>query len=271
MESFAVALNRYKPALVFCLCLFTSILFLNLSDSLRLKTASHFGRYALLPAHLIIGYAGHLARLDSENRRLLEQTSELSIENLRFSQLAAENTRLRDLLNFVDESGIDLMVARILSRSGGQTGTSLFINRGNDDGIKPGMAVITPGGLVGRIADSFRTSASVNLITDPRMRVSVYSERSRVLGITRWSAGRGFVVDNIPRRSAIEIGDLMITTGYGGTFPRGIGVGRVSEVQSIPSDIFLDVRFNPAADLGDLQEVLVEVEPQTDVIKVYIA
>ncbi len=260
MEALGIFWNRNRDRIVFLGLILLCVLLLNLPDEIKISTASSVGRYAFLPLHRSISFITYLTDLGDRNRELLKKTTILGLETLELSQLKAENHRLRRLLLFKERADIDLRVARIYARSGGIVDASLFLNRGAHDNLRPGMAVVTPDGLIGRIKTVFPSSSVVILLSDPAMQVSVYAKDCRTLGIARWSSSKGYLVENIQRRSGIKAGELLLTTGYGGAFPRGIAVGRVSEVKSDRSGMFMHVEYSPSSTLGDLEDVLVVVE-----------
>jgi rod shape-determining protein MreC len=187
----------------------------------------------------------------------MKKATILSLETLELSQLEAENQRLRKILDFRDRAQINLTVALIQSRSGGPVYTSMVINRGINDGIRESMPVVSPDGFVGKIRSVFANSAIVELLADPEMAVSVYGRKSRTLGVARWSYSEGYIVEDVPVRSGLKVGEILLTTGYGGAFPRGISVGVVSEIVSGESEMYLKVKFNPSADLCNLEEVMI--------------
>lgn len=260
MDTLGFFWNRNRDRVVFITFLIISLVLLKLPSESKISVVSHIGRYAFFPLHRSISFVLYLTDLGNQNRELLKTTTSLGLETLELSQLKAENHRLRRLLMFKERADIELRVAHIYSRSGGVVDAALFINRGFQDNVTPGMAVITPDGLIGKTDAVYQSSSDVMLLGDPAMQVSVYAKGCRTLGIARWSSSKGFLVENIQRRSGIKAGELLLTTGYGGGFPRGIAVGRVTDVTLKRSGMFLHVGYIPVATLGDLEEVLVVVE-----------
>ena len=189
---------------------------------------------------------------------LEDEIQRLKGEIIRLREAEQENQRLRNLLNFTQEhSEFQYLGARVVGTDPTGLIQAVVIDRGAKDGIKEGMVAVAPGGLVGRITQVFEGSARLLLIIDPRSAVAAVGQRSRSQGVVRGSPDRGLAWDYIPQGEDIKEGDLVVTSGLGGTFPKGLLIGQVRLVRRQDVALFQEVRLEPAANLQGLDTVLI--------------
>jgi len=204
----------------------------------------------------------NLSTLRTLNSQLQTQVDTLTIENLRLQEAEAENQRLRELLRFkqlnpiYDFSG-GQVIARVLSQGSTNYLSTLTIDLGSGQGIKAGMPVVTERGLVGRIYKVGPDSATVLLITDASSGVQALVERNRAVGVVNGRAGNLPVMDFIPQDADLSVGDLVLTSGLGGTFPKSLVIGQVVEVNKRDFDMFQQAVVRPTVDFDRLEFVLV--------------
>jgi rod shape-determining protein MreC len=203
-----------------------------------------------------------LRTLRSSNRQLQTVVDTLTIDNLRLKEVEAENQRLRELLRFAqlnpmyDVRGGQVM-ARVITRGPSNYLNSLTIDLGSEHGIEPGMPVVTERGLVGRISEVGPRTARVLLITDPSSGVQALVQRSREVGVVNGQAGELPVMDYIPQDGDVTEGDLIITSGLGGNFPKNLVIGQVVEVRKKDYEMFQQARLRPTVNFDRLEFVLV--------------
>ena len=171
----------------------------------------------------------------------------------RFKALEAENQRLRKLLGAVSDVSHHIQLAELLEVDS----NTVLINRGTADGVTPGLPVIDEGGVVGQVTRPGLFRSAVTLVTDPSQGVPVQAVRSNLRTIT-FGAGRDgqmrvFYVD---RNADIRIGDLLVTSGLGGTYPAGYPVANVSQIQRNVNEPFMTVWAIPAAHLDKGTKVM---------------
>lgn len=195
--------------------------------------------------------------LVDENRRLLNV-----IAGLREAQ--EENTRLRRLLVFEEKFKLETAPARVIARDVSTEFRALRINRGENVGIRRDMAVLTDEGVVGRVIRTTAHSADVVLITDLLSAVDSIVERSRARGVVEGKTEELCTLRYVLRTDDIQTGDVLISSGLGGVFPKGVPVGVVSRVDRKPFGISQDVDVRPAVDFSKLEEVLVVLTAQTE-------
>ena len=212
-----------------------------------------------------------LRTLREENARLRRESAALIIENVQLKEAEAENKRLRRLLAFAkvnpayDYRGGEV-VARVIGYDPNIYLDFIVIDLGEKEGITPGMPVVTERGLVGRIIEVHDTTSEVLLITDVNSAVTALIQTSRVTGIVRGLAGGGLLLDQIPQDAEVHEGEIVITSGLGGTFPKNLVIGQISKVYQRDYEMFQQALVRPTVDFRHLEQVLVitNFEPIAD-------
>lgn len=170
----------------------------------------------------------------------------------------AENARLRAMVGYVEQTVEQEIAARVIGLNPSPQFQSIRIDRGEDDGVRPGMPVVTPEGVVGQVVRSVGGSADVMLLTDPTSHIGALLQRSRVRGsVSGTGDGRRLSLGLVRREDDAHDGDLVVTAGSDGVFPRGLLVGRIREVVRPPAGMFLSAGVEPAVEPGKVEEVLV--------------
>jgi rod shape-determining protein MreC len=207
------------------------------------------------------------ARMGSENARLRDAAARLALENFALREAELENVRLRTLLDFKAASWFQLEPAAVLARDAGRFGRALKISKGRGAGLGVNMPVVNHEGLVGKVIEVDAGSSFVQILRDPDCRVSALVQRSRVAGILAWDPREGVRLLDVPHHADVEVGDLIVTSGLGEIFPKGILVGRVESVTFEEAHLFRRIEVEPFVDFSHLEEVfvitgLVDREPQ---------
>ena len=133
----------------------------------------------------------------------------------------------------------------------------LVLNKGSKDGIKRNFAVVTPEGVVGKIQSVTPYGSVVQLITDPNSQFPVLVQRNRAKAMIQGNLEGSLNIVHFPRRTDLEKGDLVITSGLAGIMPKGLAVGRVSSIEKKEFGLFQNANLTPAVDLNRLEEVIV--------------
>jgi len=192
-----------------------------------------------------------------ENQSLQERVLELEGKVNEFQEAEATNLRLRKLLDLRNQAFARSISATVIGNSASTWFQSLTINKGTKQGIRKGMAVISPGGIVGQIWSVAPNSSKVLLVTDHNSGVDVIAQRTRARGIVSGSLDRGPVMEYVTRNENIRKGDRLITSGLDNIFPKGQLVGTVGKVQENSYGLFQDVSVRLAVDPERIEEVLV--------------
>ena len=198
----------------------------------------------------------YLRGVRAENRSLKAQIEQMRLEQVRMSQDADQARRLQALLAFKEQFISQTMAAQVIGSSGSELSRSVYIDKGEKNGIKPDMAVITADGIVGKVLRVYRSTSLVLLIDDQTSGVGAILDKTRLQGIVRGTPAGEVVLERVMSDENVPTGEVVLTSGGDGIFPKGLLVGRVTKV-SQGSELFLNIRLHPAADLGKLEEVLV--------------
>jgi len=198
-----------------------------------------------------------------EYRRLRDLTVELQDQLVDKDELSQENERLKALLDFKEENP-DLTVygARVIGKSPGNWFNTLTIDRGSEDGVAVDMAVVTEKGLVGRVIEVGGHWSKVLSIIDSQCAVSAIAQRSRdngtLQGDTTLYDGEGLCrMVYLPQDATVREGDIVITSGLGDIFPKGLPIGTVVGLENEPFAVYKTALIQPGVDFKHLEEVLV--------------
>ncbi len=203
-----------------------------------------------------------ISTLRQRNAELEDLANRLTVENLRLAEVETENEQLRTLLVFAQTNpSYDYRGGQIIARVIGDS-ASLFthpiqIDLGEQHGIEEGMPVVTDRGLVGRIFHVYPRTSDIMLITDPRSSVNVMTQASRAPGIMRGRVGQLPIMELIPPEIEISVGEIIITSGLGGHFPKGLVAGQVVEVLKNDDLMFQSAVIQPTVDFDRMELVLV--------------
>ena len=193
----------------------------------------------------------------AENRRLREENQQLRVAALQVSETSTENQRLRRLLSMQERLPLETVGAEIIAREWGGWVRSLTVNRGRHDNIVRLTAVIAPEGLIGRVIEVRSGVSIIQVLTDPASTVGAHVVRTRTAGIVEGDPRGTMRLKYMAREGGgIQVGDLVVTSGAGGVFPRGIPVGRVRAIDDRGSALFHYAMLTPVVDFARVDEVL---------------
>ncbi len=208
-----------------------------------------------------INSIGRAHELEEENKKLRLDLDNLISENASLQELKRENEQLQAMLKFQNDRP-DIQAVAASNIGGDPTGQMeiLTIDRGSAHDIAPGMAVVSPGGiLVGKVSEVKSDRSTVLLITDVESAIPVVTQRTQIPGVLegKWQEGGRLLVTHIPRDADVKEGDLLLTSGVGGTFPKGIIAGQIHSVRQSDVQSEKDAEALPLAQLNALESVLV--------------
>jgi rod shape-determining protein MreC len=172
-------------------------------------------------------------------------------------ELSQENDRLKNLLNFKLKSPLRLVAARVIGRSVDSWSSSVVIDKGRYNGIKSGMVVMSPKGLVGSIVESMDNTSKVLLINDPNQGIFSIVQRSRQEGLVSGTLGSNLIMRYLPDEAQITVGDIIITSELSQIYPKGLLLGRVVNIGREFSGLNRYALVKPVVDLASIEEVLV--------------
>ncbi|MDO4849192.1 MAG: rod shape-determining protein MreC [Coriobacteriia bacterium] len=191
-----------------------------------------------------------LSDLKAENERLQARNAELEE-----SEQTAK--RLQDLLNLKDSYSLQSTGARIISASTDSWSSTVTINSGSASGLTVGMPVMASNGVIGQIVECGATSSTVRLLTDENSSVSAMIQSSRAQGMLKGSATGQVTLDMIASDQEVSVGDVVVTSGLGGVFPKGLPLGKVTNVEKAAGSLYLQITVEIFAGTENFEEVLV--------------
>ena len=276
MES---VLGRYRNLIVLVLVLFSQVLGLavqvkrgNANEGQDTRLIRIWAVGALSPferslvwiensSHNIWHNYFYLRGVRAENRELKQQIEQMRLEQVRLNEDAAQARRLQNLLGFKEQFIAKTVAAQVIGSSGSDLSRIIYIDKGEDSGIKRDMAVLTADGIVGKVLLVYPGESQVLLISDQSSGVGAILEKSRLQGVLRGNANGEVTLERVMSDEQVQSGETVLTSGGDQIFPKGLPIGTVMKVAP-GKDLFLNIKIKPAADLSKLEEVLVLVERQ---------
>ncbi len=197
-----------------------------------------------------------------QNKMLRNEVAQLRAQNVMANEYAAENIRLRELLGYKHAATqFDLLPACVIGREAGTWSSMLVINQGTQSGVHENMAVVTELGLVGHVTEAGLNSSKVQLILDPRSSVGTLVQRpeSRVTGIVEGDMENPTMprMVSIPKTADVVENDIIVTSGFGGVYPKGLVVGRVQLIKNEEGGLLKYAVLEPAVNFQKLEDVAV--------------
>jgi len=233
--------------------LFDTVIISVLSPPLKLSTLAVNKVYRLW-----LGYF-NLVGVRSENVLLQKTVADLQRENQLLQETALENKRLRELIGFKKTLPYHFIPAAIIGRDPSSWFRTLLIDKGTDNGLRRGAAVMTAQGIVGKVLDAQKTAAKVLLLIDSNSALDILVQRSRAKGIVEGRTEELCELRFVSKTEDIQRGDVIITSGLDEIIPKGIVVGAVVNVVRNSPGFFQLVEVKPAVDFSRLEEVLVVI------------
>lgn len=205
-----------------------------------------------------------LVNVRQQNRELLEQLRLMNGRLIGEQESLLANERLKKLLMLKQELPVPSVAASIIGEDGAPWFKTMIVDRGGSDGFQEGMPVVASDGVVGQLVKVAEGSSRILLITDHSSAVAAVVQRSRARGVVRGAGSGRLTLEFAIREDDVKVGDQIITSGIGGTFPKGIPIGEVTMVKKGEYGIFQTVEVRPAVMISRLEEVLVLLKKRND-------
>lgn len=218
--------------------------FINISSGVKVRINSVWEHYFWLKD----------ARV--ENEQLIEQVQQLKRQNRSYEEIRKENIRLRRLLSMKDVIEYKSVGAHVIARTPGFLSNVLYINRGIQDGVRIDFPVFSGDGIIGRIVLVTGNQSQVQLITNPDASTGVMMERTRTPGVLSGSGDSMLDLNYISDAEQIDTGDIVLSSGLDGIFPKGYLIGKVVDARK-SKGVFYIIKVEPAVDLYHVEEVSV--------------
>lgn len=198
-----------------------------------------------------------LLTVEEERNGLLLQVKQLEEKNSTLIEFERENERLRSLLNFSQETGHRGVVASVVGHDPSNWLRMITIDKGEKDGISPGLAVVDGHAIVGQVTVVTNSSAKVLLLTDHLSAIDAIVQSSRAPGIAEGMSSGDLSLKFVSKEDTVMINDRVIASGLDGVYPKGMLIGVVTAVNTEVSGQFQSVDVLPRANFRHLETVLV--------------
>jgi rod shape-determining protein MreC len=260
---------EHKPKWVAYIFVLLSLILLSLSigkgqewnpaETLAIEITAPIQKLFIGTIHLVRGiWRDYLFLVDArrENLSLKARVNRLKIENSMYQELLLTDQRLQDLLRFQEDTEAPLLPAMVTGWDSSGLFRSIIINKGKRDGVEINMAAMNSQGVVGRVISVAPRYAQVLLVIDQNCAIDGLVQGSRGRGTLKGGGSGECYFDYVIKTCDIKRGDIIITSGLGGLFPKGLHLGTVKEIKDSPYKLFKDVKVAPAVDFNKLEEVL---------------
>jgi rod shape-determining protein MreC len=229
------------------------------------------GEYLTSPVRRMLAWVGDIGVSRSEFDALQKQNEKLRYAVAALEEARLENARLQSLVSFAQAAEVKALGAHVIGRPT-QYDRVITLDRGTVDGVEEGMPVVgtlelpfrtteasAAGGLIGQTIDVTAHSAKVRLINDQSSGVAAMIQSNRANGIVRGSIEGALSLEFVSHETTVRVGDVVMTSGMGGVYPKGLVVGEVTKVVNLPSTLYQDLTLLPSANLSGSEEVLILV------------
>lgn len=206
----------------------------------------------------------YLVNVREENKQMRKTITILNKRLIENREAVAEHDRLKKLMDLKDTLPVSSCAALVVAEDSSPWFRTVTIDRGEKDGIREGMPVVAMAGIVGRIVKVAQNSSRVLLLTDHASGISAVVQRSRARGVVVGKGGNSCSLEFSERGEDVRTGDIVLTSGIGGVFPKGIPIGEITMVKKGEYGIFQTVNISPFVNISRLEEVLVVLQKSAD-------
>ncbi|GIW21327.1 MAG: cell shape-determining protein MreC [Candidatus Sericytochromatia bacterium] len=219
-----------------------------------------FGKFIHLVNHKIYEikkYFNTLEYLTNENIKLKKEIENYNLILQDYEEVIKENNRIRKILNFKLREKKKIKFANVIGKSPDIWHKELMLDIGKNQNIKINDSVISYNSLIGRVKEINDNSCKVQTISDPSVWVSIQNNRSRSVGMLKSESNNKAKLYYLNEKSDFKISDLIVTSGLGGLYPKGIPIGLVSKVNKVSGDLIPEVYVDLLENFDDIEEVII--------------
>ncbi len=201
-----------------------------------------------------------LVSVARENQQLLQQLAESQQKIIQQRELELENQRLRELLGFKRALPAPVIAAEIIGKDPSAWFKTVIIDKGSTEGLRRGLPAVSSLGVVGQIIEVSARQSRLMLIIDRNSGADALVQRTRARGIVKGASQDDCYLDYVLHADDVRVGDLVVSSGFDGVYPKGLLIGTVTAVDFKGGDFFKDVQITPAVNFDKLEEVLIILE-----------
>jgi rod shape-determining protein MreC len=208
------------------------------------------------------GWEGYFAlqRVREDNERLRQELGALQVRLQEERALAQQSRGLQNLLELRRRTELSTTGATVIAGPAEPHFRTVTVDKGTSDGLRPDQAVISPAGVVGRIIIPSARASKVQLLIDRNASAGALVERSRAQGVVVGNGGDRLRLDYVSGTADVKAGDLVVTSGIEGIYPKGFVIGQIESVER-SGDTFSSIVVAPAVDYSSLEDVLIVLTP----------
>jgi rod shape-determining protein MreC len=205
------------------------------------------------------GYVA-LQQVREENASLKQELGSLQIRLQQERAEAQRTDNLRQLLELRERAHLDTTASEVIAGPASPDFQTVTIDKGTSEGLATDMAVISPSGVVGRVIMPSRRASKVQLLIDLNAAAGALIERTRVQGVVVGAGGNMLKMRYVPGTADVKTGDLVVTSGIDGIYPKGFVIGTIDHVAGAVGE-YHEISVRPAVDFTRLEEVLIVRTP----------
>jgi rod shape-determining protein MreC len=204
-------------------------------------------------------WAGYVDLLDvrEDSQRMRQRIAELEEENLQYREALVASGHLQQIAAMRDDFEIPMLPAEVVGLDVAPWFRSVLVDRGRTHGVRAGNPVISAEGVVGLVTATSGRAAKTMLLLDRQSAIDGIVQRSRARGIVRGRGTDELEFEFVVRGGDVQPGDVVITSGLGGVYPKGLRIGEIVEVADPGGRLLQTARLRPAVDFGRLEQVFV--------------
>jgi rod shape-determining protein MreC len=206
----------------------------------------------------------YLVGVNTENQRLLTENAQLASRIQLLEEYRSENIRLRELFQFRQEFDRDTLPARVISKDIIIQQNSFTIDKGRADGVERLQGVIAAGGVVGYTIEVDEHSSRVLLLSNHNASIDALVQRTRARGVVSGVSTDRYLLKYMMRSQDAQVGDIVVTSGRQGFFPKGFKIGTVEDVLASPTAVSFQAKIKPSVEIDRLESVLVVIEKKVE-------
>lgn len=215
------------------------------------------GKWVSTPFRGFFSWMSDLGVSRGQLSELRDQNKELRARVVALEETRLENKRLSDLLSSTNAQGYKGVTATVIGMPASAWNQVIIVDKGTNEGIEINMPVLGPYGLLGQVIEVGPTYSRIRLLTDQKSGVASLIQRGRKTGITKGSISGDLMLDFISADSTVTAGDVVLTSGLGGVYPKGLLVGEVLEVSKETNALYKSIKLTPANDMNTVENVLI--------------
>lgn len=198
-----------------------------------------------------------LVSASKENAQLRKELNQALEDRNLYNEALLANIRYRNLLKFKQYIAEPTLAAEVIGRDPSPWFKTIIVNKGAADGVSQGSPVVVPEGVVGLVVEVSAKYAKVLLIIDQNSAVDGLVQRTRSRGVVKGDSSGNCIFKYVLRKHDVGLGDTVVSSGMDGVFPKGLRIGRVSEIVKLNAGIFQEIVISPYVDFEKLEEVLI--------------